>query len=253
MSPAWRRASLVILSGLYLSAASAQAHPGFRADVAKAPDQWGLVNVVITNRSSIPISALHLFRICKGISGVPDESAVSGFDALMMPIEAPHTVQLHFQGLAPGMKQEFQFPTGEPTCPTGISVLFADGHGEGSDDSTFGWHAMIRDRLAAYAESLRIVEVMRDHTNAETGTFPQQLLAVLDGRRIQITNPHTRDVPDDEVQARNDVLAPFLTPLRVPSMTPDWLMSRDTALAEMQHRIDPLAKWVAKLPAASRP
>ncbi len=186
--------------------------PGFRATIPAQVDKYGTFDVTIENLSKLAITAAHVFQNCHREGNVPRESRSNGPDSLesfgfsSSPVKAV---------IDPGATKIFYVADIDATCPMKFSVLFSDGHGEGSDDSLYGWQQMIADRYSVYDELLRTKKLVEGIDPKEPDFIPT-ILGALESRLSTLNDRDFRDVPKSEVRSREGPLDLLLMELRRP-------------------------------------
>jgi hypothetical protein len=211
--------------------------PGFRATIPAQVDKYGTFDVTIENRSKLAITAAHVFQNCHREGDVRQESRSTGHDSLETFSFSSRQIRAVID---PGATQVFYVADIDPTCPMKFSVLFSDGHGEGSDDSLYGWQQMIADRYSVYDELLRTKKLI-EAIDPQESDFIHTLLGALESRRSTLDDRDRRDVPKSEVHMRELVLDPLLMGLRE---------SEDRMPAEVKTReaaLELLERWMLPL------
>lgn len=228
---------------LSLGAQTQSKATGFNYTISAKADAYGLHSVTIRNVSKIDITAVHAFSTCDMFGLERGESSSVGSDSLLQ-FTFRRTKYIDFPNPAliqPGKSLQLDMPAIADSCRKGVSVLFADGHGEGDEDETYGWRQMIANRYSSYAELLRTRGIVESMSIPDAG-FPESLLKVLDARRVSLADRNTRDVPKSEVTSRTDVLETLLRNLREPDRMPDDLKTRDSTLQLLNRWMGPLKK-----------
>jgi hypothetical protein len=232
-----------------LITAQAQGHkqsPGFTYAISTKPDPYGLYSVTIKNTSRLEITAIHAFSTCGD-----GESNSVGSDSLMqffflrsksMALSGPSL-------LAPGESSDMDMPLTASGCRQAVSILFSDGHGEGEEDTSYGWRQMIADRYSTYAELLRTRDIVEGMSDSDAH-FSETLLHSLESRRMALNDRTLRDVPKSEVASRSHVMDTLLSNMRDPHRMTDDLKGRDSALKLLDSWMKPLSQHGYDKPAS---
>jgi len=210
-----------------ISAHAQKVPPGFTYAISDKPDPYGLYSVTIRNVSRLDITAIHAFSTC----GEGEQSDSVGSDSLLQFLFLrSKSIALNGPALiAPGRAHQMDMPSSGKRCRQAVSVLFSDGHGEGDDDPTYGWHQMISERYSSYAELQRTRSMVEGMSDSEAN-FSEVLLETLDARRMALNDRSLRDVPKSEVMSRSHVLDVLLVNMRDPHHMTDDLKSRESSL-----------------------
>jgi hypothetical protein len=246
-STLWLKAPAVLC--LFAGMATAAQTPGFTATTTTTPDAYGLITVTIHNRSKSTITAVSIYHTCD----VPDRTGSQytwvGFDAAL---ELSLGSAVTGREIPVSTSRTFDAASEQIKCPGGISVVFADGHGEGSPE---GWKQILADRRAAYAELSAIKAVVGNMPSEETD-FPKHLLELLDMMRLTVQGNRLIEIPRDEVNARDQVLNEFLVPLRIsPDRVPKQLSNQTETLQALDRMMTHLQKFLSaeKKPSSEPP
>jgi len=211
--------------------------PGFRATIPAQVDKYGTYDVTIENLSKLAITAAHVFQNCHREGNVQHESRSNGPDSLETFSSSPVRIR---PVIDPGATKIFYVADIDPTCPMKFSVLFSDGHGEGSDDSLYGWQQMIADRYSVYDELLRTKKLVEGIDPKEPDFIPT-ILGALESRRSTLNDRDFRDVPKSEVRSRDWPLGLLLMELRQPvNQMPAAVKTREAMLQLLDRWMLPL-------------
>jgi hypothetical protein len=226
-----------LLAGSQIAVGQAAA-TGFRVFVPATQGKDGIFEFAVENVSKLTITAARTFQSCSPGTNQSQVSGYTGFDTLQtFSLKAVRMSP----GIAPGERQEFYAARFYPKCSQQISLLFSDGHGEGSDDSSYGWHKMIADRYSAYDELLHTKNLV-EAIDANAPDFIHKLLKALDSRGAALGDRHAR-VSRSEVSSREHVLYPLVTELKgSDDQMPLELKTREGMLQLLEQWMEPLQK-----------
>jgi hypothetical protein len=205
---------------------------GFKLTIPSTPDQYGLLDAVVENKSNSVITAVEITHSCPARNGI---SSGVGFDSLtgfglgdirMSP------------GLPPGQSMHFDVTADTASCPLSVGVLFADGHGEGSD-----WQQLLTARRTTYNELSSLVDLVKQ-LPPHADEFPKTLLDALNARYYHLRDLGRSEMTEWDKSARMCILDTLLQGLRPPRGPAKELETPDTTIATLERWMTPLANAI---------
>jgi hypothetical protein len=201
--------------------------PGFKFTITSTPDQYGLLDAVVENKSQSIITAVQIAHSCtnqKGLSSSVGADSLTSFILSNVPMS---------QGIPPGQSMHFDVSADTAACPLSVGLLFADGHGEGN-----GWQRLSAMRRTSLQELSSLVELVK--TLPANDEFPAALLKALNARYNHLRDLGRADMTQDDRSARQLILGVLLQGLRPPGGVAIELNSPDAAISTLDRWMTPL-------------